>query len=187
MGNTDFRMERHTMIFRRRFHATPGAVYAAWTDPARLSKWFGPENVTTNVSELEARVGGAWHLVMRMPDGSEYPLKGVYSEVIASERLVFTMDTSGHPAAWHALLDSFRDTPSGAPGGGIVATVTFAKAKSDSANDTVNDTVSDTVNDTVMTVSQRFDEASDRDAHYRMGSPKSWGESFDRLEQLLTD
>lgn len=175
MGNTDFRMERRTMIFRRRFHATPSAVYAAWTDPARLSKWFGPENVTTNVSELEARVGGAWHLVMCMPDGSEYLLKGVYTEVIASERLVFTMDTSGHPAAWHALLDSFRDTPCGAPGGGIVATVTFAKAKSDSANDTV------------MTVSQRFDEASDRDAHYRMGSPKSWGESFDRLEQLLTD
>ena len=179
MGNTDFRMERHTMIFRRRFHATPSAVYAAWTDRARLSKWFGPENVTADVSELQVRVGGAWRIVMRMPDGSEYPLKGVYSEVIASERLVFTMETSGRPAAWHALLDSFRDTPSGAPGGGIVATVTFAKAKSDSANDTVNDTV--------MTVSQRFDEASDRDAHYRMGSPKSWGESFDRLEQLLTD
>ena len=158
------------MIFRRRFRATCTAVYDAWTAPAKLTRWFGPAIATSTVSELDVRVGGEWRIVMVMPDGVPYPLKGVYAETVPAERLVFTMDVSEHPDAWHAALDAFRDTPTGARGGSIVTTVTFEAATDD---------------ETVMTVSQRFDEASDRDAHYHMGSPKGWGESFDRLEAVL--
>ena len=157
------------MIFRRRFRAPRALVYAAWTDAAQLAKWFGPETATSTVRELDLQVGGTWRIVMDMPDGVMYPLSGVYAEVVPGERLVFTMDTSEHPDAWHVMLDSLRDTPTGARAGGIVTTVTLADADTE----------------TVMTVSQRFDEASDRDAHYHMGSPRGWGESFDRLERLL--
>ena len=169
MGNTDFRMERHTMIFRRRFRATNAQVYAAWTDAVQFAQWFGPEVASADVQALDARIGAAWRIVLRMPDGVHYPLKGVYSEVIPDKCLVFTMDTSEHPNAWHEMLDSLRDTPTGARAGGIVATVTLVAAD----------------HDCEMTVSQRFDESSDRDAHYHMGSPKGWGESFDRLERFL--
>jgi uncharacterized protein YndB with AHSA1/START domain len=168
MGTTDFRMERSTMIFRRRFAAAPAVLWRAWTDPEELKRWFGPATATNVSTQLDVRVGGHWRVVTEL-DGTRYPLKGVYAEVVPDERLVFSMDASEHPDAWHNHLDSLRDTPSGARAGAIVTTVTFATSD----------------NDTVLTVSQRFDESSDRDAHYHMGSPRGWGESFDRLEQLL--
>jgi uncharacterized protein YndB with AHSA1/START domain len=39
---------------------------------------------------LDVRVGGAWHIVMRAPNGTAYPCGGVYREVVEPERLVFT-------------------------------------------------------------------------------------------------
>ena len=44
------------------------------------------------------RVGGAWRIVMRGPDGAEYPGGGMYREIVKPERLVFTseaMDKDG--------------------------------------------------------------------------------------------
>ena len=54
---------------------------------------------TTPVCELDVRVGGALRIVMRGPDGSEYPMKGIFTEVVPEERLVFTnipTDASGN-------------------------------------------------------------------------------------------
>jgi len=39
---------------------------------------------------VDARVGGSLRIVMRAPDGTEYPMIGVFREVVAPERLVFT-------------------------------------------------------------------------------------------------
>ena len=65
-------------------------VFKAWTDPARLARWWGPKGFTNPVCEVDARVGGALRIVMRSPDGSEYPMKGGFREMVAPERLVFT-------------------------------------------------------------------------------------------------
>jgi len=48
------------------------------------------EGVHHPVCELDVRVGGAWHIVMRAPNGTAYPCGGVYREVVEPERLVFT-------------------------------------------------------------------------------------------------
>ena len=65
-------------------------VFKAWTDPAHLARWWGPKGFTNPVCEVDARVGGALRVVMRSPDGSEYPMKGEFREVVAPARLVFT-------------------------------------------------------------------------------------------------
>ena len=168
MGTTDFRMERNTMIFRRRFPAARAVLWEAWTDPAQLKQWFAPTAAVNVETALDVRVGGGWRVVSEL-DGARYPLTGLYQEVAPDTRLVFSMDVSEHPDAWHAQLDALRDTPSGARAGTMVTTMTLVEAD----------------NDTVMTVSERFDESSDRDAHYHMGRPREWGERFDRLELLL--
>lgn len=51
---------------------------------------FGPRSFITPVCGLDVRVGGSLRIVMRGPDGNDYPMKGVFREVIAPERLVFT-------------------------------------------------------------------------------------------------
>ena len=65
-----------------------------------MARWWAPHGFTNPVCELDARVGGAWRIVMRAPDGTEYPCHGVYQEIVPAERLVFTniaTDAAGKP------------------------------------------------------------------------------------------
>src|ERR1044071_517102 len=78
------------MIITRTLDATPETVYKAWTDPKQMARWWGPNNFTNPVCELDVRPGGAWRIVMRAPDGVEYECGGVYREEVTPERLVFT-------------------------------------------------------------------------------------------------
>jgi uncharacterized protein YndB with AHSA1/START domain len=72
------------------FDAPRALVFKAWTDPRHLARWWGPKGFTNPVCEVDARVGGAWRVVMRAPDGTDYPCGGVYREIVEPERLVFT-------------------------------------------------------------------------------------------------
>jgi uncharacterized protein YndB with AHSA1/START domain len=74
----------------RMFDAPREDVFRAWTDAAMMKEWFGPRIFTNSVCEVDAQVGGALRIVMRGPDGTEYPMRGVFREVIAPERLVFS-------------------------------------------------------------------------------------------------
>jgi uncharacterized protein YndB with AHSA1/START domain len=88
------------VVITRVFDAPREVVFKAWTDPKQLAKWFGPKGFTNPVCEADARVGGAWHIVMCSPDGTEHPCGGVYREVVEPERLVFTniaTDKEGNP------------------------------------------------------------------------------------------
>jgi uncharacterized protein YndB with AHSA1/START domain len=74
----------------RVFDAPREAVFAAWTDPKQVAHWWGPTGFTTPVCELDVRAGGAILIHMRAPDGTIFPMTGVYKEVVPPERLVFT-------------------------------------------------------------------------------------------------
>lgn len=79
-----------TVEIVRVFDAPRTLVWQAWTDPAMMAQWFGPRGFTSSVPQLDVRVGGALRIVMHGPDGNDYPMKGVFTEVRAPERLVFT-------------------------------------------------------------------------------------------------
>ena len=79
-----------SVTIRRLFDAPRALVWRAWTEPKMMAQWFGPRMFTTPVCELDVRVGGRLRIVMRGPDGSEYPMKGIFTEVVPEERLVFT-------------------------------------------------------------------------------------------------
>jgi hypothetical protein len=46
-----------------------------WTDPSHLAQWWGPHGFTNPVCEMDVRPGGALRIVMRAPDGTDYPMK----------------------------------------------------------------------------------------------------------------
>jgi uncharacterized protein YndB with AHSA1/START domain len=88
------------VVITRVFDAPRELVFKAWTDPLHLARWWGPKGITNPVCEVDLRIGGAWRIVMRAPDGTEYPGGGVYREIAEPERLVFTniaMDKEGNP------------------------------------------------------------------------------------------
>lgn len=81
---------RPSLTLERRLGAPPATVYAAWTEPQRMLRWFGPEQAETLSAELDARAGGRFRVVMRTPDGEEHHVAGVYLEVVPDAKLVFT-------------------------------------------------------------------------------------------------
>jgi len=104
------------VTIRRTFDAPRALVWRAWTDPKMMAQWFGPRMFSIPVCELDVRVGGRLRIVMRGPDGSDYPMQGVFTEVVPQERLVFTnipTDKDGH----HLMEGETRVTFADAGGG----------------------------------------------------------------------
>ncbi len=79
------------VLVRRIINAPREEVFAAWTDPAILVKWFGSSEVTVTHAEVDARVDGAYIIVMRGAEsGRTSSLLGTYTAFRSPERLAFT-------------------------------------------------------------------------------------------------
>ncbi|MGH2625640.1 MAG: SRPBCC domain-containing protein [Anaerolineales bacterium] len=66
------------LVISRIIDAPRERVFEAWTK--ELPQWWGPHGMTTPVCEMDLRPGGVFRTVMRAPDGTEYPTKGVFLE-----------------------------------------------------------------------------------------------------------
>jgi uncharacterized protein YndB with AHSA1/START domain len=79
-----------SLTLKRRLKAAPEAVYAAWTDPEKIVKWFGPDAGPVEHAALDVRVGGRYTVIFRTEDGEQHHVSGIYREVVPNEKLVFT-------------------------------------------------------------------------------------------------
>lgn len=98
--NTATRAIERELAITRVLDAPRSLVFKAWMDPKQVAQWWGPRGFTNPLCELELRPGGAIRINMRGPDGTLYPMTGVYREILEPERLVFTsaaLDEKGHP------------------------------------------------------------------------------------------
>jgi uncharacterized protein YndB with AHSA1/START domain len=65
-------------------------VFKAWTEPEQIARWWGPKGFTTVEYQMDVRPGGLYWLVMRSPEGTDHRKRGMYREIVAPERIVFT-------------------------------------------------------------------------------------------------
>jgi uncharacterized protein YndB with AHSA1/START domain len=79
-----------SLALQRRLKAPPAQVYAAWTEPEKLVKWFGPDAGPVLQAELDVRTGGRYFVIFNTEDGEEHHVSGVYREVVPNSKLVFT-------------------------------------------------------------------------------------------------
>jgi uncharacterized protein YndB with AHSA1/START domain len=84
---TNVDVSGNEVILTHIIDAPRALVFKAWTDPKHFAQWWGPHGFT-NVCETGLRPGGAYRIVMRSPEGVDYPMRGVYLEVKEPERLV---------------------------------------------------------------------------------------------------
>jgi uncharacterized protein YndB with AHSA1/START domain len=89
-GHLSHMTKQPDLVLTRVFDAPRELVFQAWTDPARLQRWWGPKNFTNPVCEIDVRPGGAIRIHMRAPDGVVYPMSGIFQEIDQPRRLVFT-------------------------------------------------------------------------------------------------
>ena len=78
------------LVLERVVDVPPNLVWAAWTTPEYVKKWFTPAPWQTVDCEIDLRPGGIFRTVMRSPEGQDFPNVGCYLEVIENEKLVWT-------------------------------------------------------------------------------------------------
>jgi uncharacterized protein YndB with AHSA1/START domain len=92
-------------------------VYRCWTEPDLMKQWFAPAPWTTTRVKTDLRPGGSSLVVMRSPEGQEFPNPGIYLEVVPNEKLVAT---DAYHIAWQpsekpfmTLVLTFEDADKG--------------------------------------------------------------------------
>jgi uncharacterized protein YndB with AHSA1/START domain len=142
------------LVLTRLIDAPRDKLYRAWTEPELLKQWFAPLPWTTPHVEVDVRPGGSSFFVMRSPDGTDFPNRGVYLEVVPNERLVFT---DAYVSAWEPSEKPF-----------FTGILTFE----------------DEDGKTRYTARARHWTVSDREAHEKMGFHEGWGQCADQLAAL---
>lgn len=143
------------LVLTRVIAAPREKLYRAWTEPDLLQRWFTPRPWTVSSARLDVRPGGSNLIVMRSPDGKEFPNYGVYLEVVPNERLVFT---DAYTEAWVPSEKPFMT--------GIL-------------------TFEDMGGKTRYTARVRHWSVADREAHERMGFHDGWAKATDQLVELV--
>ena len=88
---------RPSLTFKRRINAPPEKVYATWTEPENLIRWFGPAMVMPETvrADVDARIGGRYRISFDDDRGEHHEVGGSYREMVPHSRLVFSW-------AWHS-------------------------------------------------------------------------------------
>lgn len=80
--------EENAVLNSREFPFPRELVFEAWSNPERLARWWGPNGFTNTFETFDFRPGGEWRFVMRGPDGTDYPNRNVFKEIVPLERIV---------------------------------------------------------------------------------------------------
>lgn len=144
------------LTLTRIVNASPEKLFRAWTEPDLIRQWFAPKPWTTPHAETDVRAGGSNLIVMQGPDGTEFPNRGVYLEIVPNARIVVT-DAYTH--AW---------VPSEKPFMTLILTFEDAGAGS-----------------TKYTARALHWTVADRESHEKMGFHDGWGRCADQLEELV--
>lgn len=143
------------LVLTRLIAAPREKLFRAWTRPELLVKWFAPRPWSTSHAEMDVRPGGSSLVVMRSPEGQEFPNRGIYLDVVENERLVFT---DAYTDAWTPSEKLF-----------MTAVLTFE----------------DEGGKTRYTARALHWSVADREAHEKMGFHEGWGQCTDQLAELV--
>jgi len=147
--------EPRELVLTRLIDAPPEKLFRAWTEPALLKQWFCPKPWSVASAELDVRAGGTSIIVMRSPEGQEFPNQGIYLEVVPNERLVFT---DAYTSTWEPSAKPF-----------MTGIITFAPEDGK----------------TRYTARVLHWSAADRQTHEEMGFHEGWGKATDQLVELV--
>jgi uncharacterized protein YndB with AHSA1/START domain len=78
------------LVLERMVDVSQDLLWAAWTQPEHIKKWFTPVPWSTVECEIDLRPGGIFRTVMRSPEGQDFPNDGCYLEIVPNQKLVWT-------------------------------------------------------------------------------------------------
>lgn len=106
-------MNTKELTIERMFDAPIEAVWKAWTDPAMIKQWWGPDNVSIPECEIDLRVGGKIYIVMEAGEamgpykGTKWPMLGKFTVVEPNAKLAYDVQawTEGHNDNGETTID----------------------------------------------------------------------------------
>jgi uncharacterized protein YndB with AHSA1/START domain len=104
--------EMIVLVVRKIIQATPERLFEAWTEPAQLKKWWGPEGVTCVDAQVDLRVGGRYRIANQFPDGRVLWIAGEFEVIDPPHRLIYTWRLEGISGASERVTVHFA--PQGA-------------------------------------------------------------------------
>lgn len=146
---------RFDLLLERVVEVPPELVWAAWTTPKHVKKWFTPAPWTTVDCEIDLRPGGIFRTVMRSPEGQEFSNVGCYLEIVKNEKLVWTV----------ALAPGYRP----------------ANQRPDIPCFTAIIALQPQGSGTKYTALAMHRDEEDRKRHQEMGFQEGWGKALDQL------
>jgi len=87
------------LTITRTFDAPRALVWKAWTEPHEAAQWWGPHGFTTPTFESDLRPGGRLLRVMQAPDGTQYPERATFDDVVTGERLAYHSEVEFQPGS----------------------------------------------------------------------------------------
>ena len=87
------------IVLSRLFEAPARLVFAAFTQPELLVRWYGAQGWRLVRCDVDLRVGGRWRFVSQGPDDARMTQSGVYRQIDPPHRLVCTelFDDQSYP------------------------------------------------------------------------------------------
>lgn len=85
MENTAIR----ELYITRTFKAPITLMWEVWTTPEHIVNWWGPNGFTSTIHKMDFKEGGEWKLTMHGPDGTNYPNRSIFKEIIPFKKIVF--------------------------------------------------------------------------------------------------
>src|SRR5712664_1172924 len=79
-----------TLVVRKTIRAKAERLFAAWTIPAQLKRWWGPQGVKCIEAEVDLRRGGRYRIANQLPDGKILWITGEFEVIEAPRKLVYT-------------------------------------------------------------------------------------------------
>jgi uncharacterized protein YndB with AHSA1/START domain len=71
------------------FNAPLVLIWEAWTNADKIVHWWGPDGFTATIHQMDFREDGEWKLTLHGPDGTNYPNRSIYREIIPLKKIVF--------------------------------------------------------------------------------------------------
>ncbi len=98
---------------RRVIKAPRPRVFASWTTPELMQRWFAPGGMRIAHASTDLRVGGEYRIEMRGVDDAEYVATGIYRKIVPNELLSFTWGAGCDPRKETLVTITFRDFENG--------------------------------------------------------------------------
>ncbi|WP_026564970.1 SRPBCC family protein [Bacillus sp. UNC41MFS5] len=87
-NNSTTKIGEYELVHTRIFEVPRELVFEAWINPDYLANWWGPKGFTNSFHKFDMQPGGTWEFTMHGPDGTDFPNKVIFVEIVKPERIV---------------------------------------------------------------------------------------------------